>query len=120
YIKYIARTLPDPQGMVTLLYELNGQPREVKVPDRSAAASLHRRPKADRDNMHHVGASMPGAVVEVGVKPGQSVEKDDFLVALEAMKVQVYIKSPIKAVVKEVLVRTGDRIDTDDLLVVFQ
>ncbi len=120
YIKFIARTVADPQGMVTLLYELNGQPREVKVPDRSLSASIHRHPKADPENMHHVGAPMPGAVVEVGAKPGQSVEKDDFLVAIEAMKVQVYINSPIKAVVKEVLVRPGDRIDTGDLLVVFQ
>ena len=44
----------------------------------------------------------------VGVKAGQSVEKDDFLVAIEAMKVQVYINSPIKATVKEVLVKAGD------------
>jgi biotin carboxyl carrier protein len=36
------------------------------------------------------------------------------------MKVQIYINSPIKAVVKEVLVKPGDRIDTDDLLVVFE
>src|SRR5579884_2561124 len=120
FIKLIARTQPDHQGMVTLLYELNGQPREVKVPDRAMAASVHRHPKADRDNMHHVGAPMPGAVVEVGIKPGQAVEKDDFLVAIEAMKVQIYINSPIKAVVKEVLVKPGDRIDTDDLLVVFE
>ncbi len=119
FIKYIARTRPDPQGMVTLLYELNGQPREVKVPDRSTAASVHRRAKADADNMHHVGAPMPGGVVEIGVKPGQQVEKDDFLVNLEAMKVQVYITSPIKATVKEVLVKTGDRVDTQDLLIVF-
>jgi pyruvate carboxylase len=120
YVKYIARTVADTQGMVTMLYELNGQPREVKVPDRATAASIHRRPKADPDNMHHVGAPMPGAVVEVGVKPGQSVEKDDFLIAIEAMKVQMYINSPIKAVVKEVLVHPGDRIDTADLLVVFE
>jgi pyruvate carboxylase len=120
YVKFIARTVADPQGMVTLLYELNGQPRDVKVPDRSMAASIHRHPKADPDNMHHVGAPMPGAVVEVGAKPGQSVEKDDFLVAIEAMKVQVYINSPINAVIKEVLVQPGDRIDTGDLLVVFQ
>ena len=53
-------------------------------------------------------------------KPGQEVEKDALLIAMEAMKVQMYINSPIKGVVKEVLVAPGTRIDTGDLLVVFQ
>jgi pyruvate carboxylase len=69
--------------------------------------------------MRHVGAPMPGAVVEVPVKPGQEREKDDLLVAIEAMKVQMYINSPVKGIVKEVLVVPGARIDTGDLLVVF-
>jgi biotin carboxyl carrier protein len=58
--------------------------------------------------------------VEVPVKPGVSVEKDQLLVAIEAMKVQMYINSPITGIVKEVLVSPGDRIDTGDLLVVFE
>jgi len=68
----------------------------VKVPDRTAAAAVKRHPKADPDDMHHVGAPMPGAVVEVAAKPGLAVEKDDLLVAIEAMKVQMYINSPVK------------------------
>ncbi|MDQ2732627.1 MAG: pyruvate carboxylase, partial [Armatimonadota bacterium] len=120
FIKLVARTVPDAEGLVTLFFELNGQPREVHVPDRTAALSVERHPKADADNLHHVGAPMPGAVVEVAIKPGQKVEKDELLVAMESMKVQMYINSPIAAVVKEVLVEAGARIDTGDLLVVFQ
>jgi len=120
FIKLVARAEPDAQGLVTLFYELNGHPREVKIPDRSASASVKRHPKAEADNLHHVGAPMPGAVVEVAVKPGQTVEKDELLVAIEAMKVQMYINSPMKATVQEVLVEPGARIDTGDLLVVFE
>jgi pyruvate carboxylase len=120
FIKYVARTLPDAQGMVTLFYEMNGHPRELQVPDKSLQASVKRHPKADPDNMHHVGAPMPGAVVEVAVKPGDEVEKDQLLIAIEAMKVQMYINSPVKGKVKEVLVAPGGRIDTGDLLVVFE
>lgn len=120
FIKLVTRTEVDAEGMVTLFFELNGHPREVKVPDRKAAAEVKRHPKAQADNMHHVGAPMPGAVVEVAVKPGQAVEKDDLLIAIEAMKVQMYINSPVRGTVKEVLVRPGDRIDTGDLLVVFE
>jgi pyruvate carboxylase len=120
FIKLIARTEPDPEGMVTLFYELNGHPRETKVPDQSIIASVKRHPKADAENLRHVGAPMPGAVVDVAVKPGQAVAKDDLLVAIEAMKVQMYINSPRPGVVKELLVEPGGRIDTGDLLVVFE
>lgn len=120
FIKLIARTEPDAAGMVTLFYELNGHPREVTIPDRSATASVKRHPKADPDNLHHVGAPMPGAVVEVPVKAGQSVEKDALLVAMEAMKVQMYVNSPITGRIKDVLVTPGTRVDTGDLLVVFE
>ncbi|MGV3723657.1 MAG: pyruvate carboxylase subunit B, partial [Actinomycetota bacterium] len=120
FIKLVAKTEPDVEGMVTLFFELNGHPREVRILDRSATSSVKRHPKADPDNLHHVGAPMPGAVVEVPVKPGQAVEKDQLLVAIEAMKVQMYINSPLTATIKEVLVKPGDRIDTGDLLVVFE
>jgi pyruvate carboxylase len=120
FIKLVARTQPDEQGLVTLFFELNGHPREVQIADRSADVLVKAKPKADPDNLHHVGAPMPGAVVDVCVKPGQAVEKDEMLIAMEAMKVQMYVNSPLAAVVKEVLVASGDRIDTGDLLVVFE
>jgi len=120
FVKLIARTQPDAEGLVTLFYELNGHPREVKVPDRLAGVTVKRHPKADPDNLHHVGAPMPGAVVEVAVKPGLEVAKDQLLIAIEAMKVQMYINSPVVGRVKEVLVQPGARIDTGDLLVVFE
>jgi pyruvate carboxylase len=120
FIKFIARTEVDHLGMVTLLYELNGQPRQIKVVDNSAIASVNRRPKADPDNLHHIGAPMPGAVVEVRVKAGSTVEKDDILIAIEAMKVQLFVTAPRQAKVKEVLVKSGDRIDGGDLLVIFE
>ncbi|HET6384827.1 MAG TPA: pyruvate carboxylase [Armatimonadota bacterium] len=120
FIKLITRTEVDARGEVTLFYDLNGHPREVKIPDKAVAETVQRHPRAEPQNMHHVGAPMPGAVVEVDVKPGDEVEKEDLLVAIEAMKVQMYIYSPIKGIVKEVLVKPGDRIDTQDLLVVFQ
>ena len=120
YVKLVARTPPDLEGMVTLFYELNGHPREVKVADRAAGASVKRHPKADPDNLHHVGAPMPGTVVDVAAKPQIEVEKNDLLLAIEAMKVQMYINSPVKGIVKEVLVSPGMRLDTGDLLVVFE
>jgi pyruvate carboxylase len=63
---------------------------------------------------------MPGAVQEVFVKPGDVVEKGDRLLTLEAMKVLMYVNSPMAATVKEVLVAPRDHVEGGDLLVVFE
>jgi pyruvate carboxylase len=120
FVKLIASTAADEHGVRTLFYELNGHPREVRVEDRAASATVKRRPKADLANLHHLGAPMPGAVVEVAVKPGDAVEKDDRLLSLEAMKVLMYVTSPITATVKEVLVAPGTHVEKGDLMVVFE
>jgi pyruvate carboxylase len=59
-------------------------------------------------------------VVEVKVAPGQEVKKDDKLVVLEAMKMEMTLSSPLDGVVKEVLVRPKERVDSGDLVIVFQ
>ena len=63
------------KGMVTVFFELNGQPRRVKVPDRAhgAAAGAVRR-KAEASNESHVGAPMPGVVSTLAVSAGQAVK----------------------------------------------
>ena len=120
FLKYVARTETGADGLVTLFFELNGHPREVKIADRRVAGNIKQHPKADAENPHHVGAPMPGAVFEVAVRAGQSVEKGDLLVAMEAMKMQTYLSSPIPGTIKEVLVKSGARVDAGDLLVVFE
>ncbi|MCO6051280.1 pyruvate carboxylase [Mesorhizobium sp. RP14(2022)] len=111
----------DEKGMVTLFFELNGQPRRVKVPDRvrSASASKARR-KAEQGNDAHVGAPMPGVVSGLSVKPGQAVKAGDILLSIEAMKMETALHAERDGTVAEVLVSTGEGIDAKDLLVVFE
>jgi len=120
FIKLVAITEPNEQGMRTLFFELNGHPREVQVVDRKLGKESAARPKADRDNLHHLGSPMPGMVVEVKVAPGQAVSEGDKLIVLEAMKMEMTISSPIASVVKEVYVKPRDRVDAGDLVIVFQ
>ena len=54
------------------------------------------------------------------VRPGDHVEKEDRLLSLEAMKVLMYLPSPITAAVKDVLVAPGTHVEKGDLLVVFE
>ncbi|SMF48857.1 biotin/lipoyl-containing protein, partial [Pseudogulbenkiania subflava] len=105
-------------GHTKLFFELNGQPRLIKVAQDGVQAA-HSHPQADPDNPHHVGAPMPGMVSTVAVKPGQAVAKGDTLLTLEAMKMEVAVKAERDGVIREVLVSSGKRIANKDLLVVF-
>ncbi|WP_047453592.1 pyruvate carboxylase [Rhizobium rhizogenes] len=115
-----AMTATDEKGMVTVFFELNGQPRRIKVPDRAhgAAGSAARR-KAEPGNAAHVGAPMPGVISRVFVTPGQAIKAGDVLVSIEAMKMETALHAEKDGTITEVLVLAGDQIDAKDLLVVY-
>jgi len=119
-VQNLAESEPDDKGMVTVFFELNGQPRRIKVPDRAhgASGSAARR-KAEIGNEAHVGAPMPGVISTVAVAAGQEVTAGDVLVSIEAMKMETAIHAERDGVLSEVLVKTGDQIDAKDLLVVY-
>ncbi|MCZ7649205.1 MAG: pyruvate carboxylase [Planctomycetota bacterium] len=114
----IARATPD--GMRKVYFELNGSPREAFVRDKSIQSAVVERRKADPENLHHLGASMPGVVADVKVKKGSEVKKGEVLIVLEAMKMQVNVVAPEAHVVGEVTVKSGDTVDAGDLLVAFE
>ena len=120
FIKLVAISQPNEHGMCTVFFELNGHPREVQVFDKSLGIARSVRPKADKDNLHHLGAPMPGTVIEVKVAPGDEVQEGDKLVVIEAMKMEMTVASPLAGVIKEVTVKPKDRIDSQDLLIVFK
>ncbi len=110
----------DDKGMVTVFFELNGQPRRVKVPDRVHGGSVARaRRKAEPGNEAHVGAPMPGVVSTLAVSAGQAIKAGDILLSIEAMKMETALHAERDGTIAELLVKAGDQIDAKDLLVVF-
>ncbi len=110
----------DDKGMVTIFFEINGQPRRIKVPNRAhgASGSAARR-KAEPGNAAHVGAPMPGVISRVFANAGQDVKAGDVLVSIEAMKMETALHAERDGKIAEVLVRPSDQIDAKDLLVVY-
>ncbi|MCF6431724.1 pyruvate carboxylase [Leisingera sp. MMG026] len=107
----------DVKGEVKVFFELNGQPRVIRVPNRLVKASTEQRAKAEVGNANHVGAPMPGVVASVAVQVGQQVHEGDMLLTIEAMKMETGIHAERDAVVKAVHVQAGTQIDAKDLLV---
>jgi pyruvate carboxylase len=110
----------DEKGMVTVFFEVNGQPRRVKVPDRAHGAGNGKaRRKAEPGNDSQVGAPMPGVISTLAVGAGQAVKAGDVLLSIEAMKMETAMHAERDGTIAEVLVRAGDQIDAKDLLVVY-
>ena len=55
-------------------------------------------------------APLPGTVIQVGVRPGQSVDTGDELLVIEAMKMNNRIRSPRGGTVGDVLVQVGEQV----------
>jgi pyruvate carboxylase len=107
-------------GTRTVFFELNGQPREIRVVDRSATATLKRHPKAELDNPNHVAAPMPGKISSVAARARQPVKAGERLLSIEAMKMETAVYSPRDASVAEVLVEPGSVVEARDLLIVLE
>jgi pyruvate carboxylase len=107
----------DENGEVRVFFELNGQPRVVRVPNRMVKSSTIQRPKAEAGNPNHIGAPMPGVVATVAAKAGGAVKAGDLLLTIEAMKMETGIHADRNATVKAVHVQPGGQIDAKDLLV---
>jgi len=104
-------------GEVKVFFELNGQPRVIRVPNRKVQAATAKRPKAELGNPNHVGAPMPGVVASVAVQPGAKVTQGDLLLTIEAMKMETGIHAERDGSVKAVHVSPGGQIDAKDLLI---
>ena len=109
-------TAPDAEGYVRVFFEINGQPRTIRVRKADAESTAGSRPQAETGNPLHVGAPMPGMVVTVAVKPGQKVRTGDPLVSIEAMKMESQIRAERDGTVASVLVATGQTVAAHDLL----
>jgi pyruvate carboxylase len=115
-VKFLTVSEPQPDGTRTVFFELNGQPREVRVRDKSLKPTIAARAKADPAVPEQVGAPIPGAITSIAVQPNQSVKKGDRLMVMEAMKMQTTIYAPVEGKLKQLLVHVGDSVEAKDLL----
>lgn len=67
-----------------------------------------------------IKSPMPGLVLQIEVKVGQKVEKNDTLLTLEAMKMENLIKSQVEGVVKSIDVKEGDAVNKNQLLLIIE
>ncbi|PHS21711.1 MAG: methylcrotonoyl-CoA carboxylase [Robiginitomaculum sp.] len=109
-VEHWAEIRPDGAGWITFD---NGDAWRLEAPNPDAASD-----EGAASSM--IAAPMPGKVLSVAAKAGQSVTKGETLVVLEAMKMEHSLDAPKDGVIAEVSVSTGDQVNDGDVLVRFE
>lgn len=111
----------DAEGNRKLVFEVNGNRREIVIKDKteriSGGSKDDATTMADPDNKNEVGASIPGNVNKILVKEGDKVEEGQSLVILEAMKMETNIVAHSSGVVESIAVKEGQQVKTGELLI---
>lgn len=113
-------TVGDPHpddGTRTVFFELNGQPREVVITDKSLIGSIRETVKADPNDSGQIGSPLPGLVVSVAVQVGDPIRKGQKLLSIEAMKMETTIYAECPGRVSEVLTAVSQQVETGELLI---
>jgi pyruvate carboxylase len=119
-VRYVTTSDAHEDGTRTVFFELNGQPRPIRVADRSQVAKRPPPRKVKAGNPKHVGAPMPGTIGAVSVHAGQRLSRGDVLLTLEAMKMETTVRAEQDGVITEILATPGLQVDAKDLLIVFE
>ena len=120
YIRLLQISDVDFEGNRQLFFEFNGQSRTIEIRDLSIKEVKEKRAKAEAGNSKQIGATMPGSVVKLIHKAGDSVKAGEAVLITEAMKMETSIQAPASGTIKAIMVKEGDSIELGDLLVEFE
>lgn len=109
----------DDEGLRTVVFEVNGNRREIRIIDKNYGETQTRdiTVMADPNNDKEIGASIPGTIAKVLVKEGDKIEEKQSLIIIEAMKMETNILSTVKGEVDSILVSEGQQIKSGQLLI---
>jgi biotin carboxyl carrier protein len=97
---------------------------KTKAPQKKSAPKTKKEPETEMAagdiGEGDVVAPMPGSILEIDVKKGESVSQGDVLIVLEAMKMENEITAAEAGTVKDIKVRVGDSVDAEDILLVIE
>lgn len=115
-VKLLSVGSPNEEGIRTVFFKVNGQTRNVQIPDKHLAVDKVENPKADPKDESQIGAPLQGLLSTVLVKGGQKVKKNDPLFVIEAMKMESTVMASSTGTVK-IHLKAGTMVLADDLIV---
>lgn len=88
-----------------------------ELPAQLSSKIAHISSKKEAIGISLVNAPLPGLIVALSVKEGQSVNSGDRLLVLEAMKMENSILSPVTGTIDKVHVKVGDSVNGKQLMI---
>ncbi|WP_125115688.1 pyruvate carboxylase [Agathobaculum sp. Marseille-P7918] len=119
-VKYLGLGDRNEDGTRSVLFELNGMRREVAVHDPQAHTVADLVQLADPQDKGQVGAPMPGMVSRVLVHEGDTVEQNQVLLIIEAMKMETSVVARIAGRVDKLLAKENGAVKAGELLAVIK
>jgi pyruvate carboxylase len=119
-IKLLSVGEVEADGARQVTFELNGQPRSIRVFDEAAKVTGPKRRKATSTRRGEVGAPMPGRIIDLVTKVGEKVSSGQKLLVTEAMKLETIVKAPVGGLVREIVSGAGESVEAGDLLVIIE
>lgn len=93
-----------------IYFELNGQLCEVVIKDESIKFFVQERLKVDWINLSYIVVFMSGMVIKVLIEVGIKVNKGDYLMINEVMKMEIMVQVFFLGIIKQVYVKNGELI----------
>jgi biotin carboxyl carrier protein len=104
----------------TVILKINGRKAELKIKDRfDEVLEKLGISESAASRINELKAPMPGLILEVKVKEGDTIKAGDTLLILEAMKMENVLKSPGEATVKSIKIKKGDSVEKNQILIQF-
>ena len=113
----MAKGEPNASGSSSVFFELNGQPRTIEIQNTEFSKNISAKIKAEDGNKNHVGSPLPGQVSKIFVSEGEKILKGDRVLVIEAMKMETTILAEKSGTIKKIYLKSGDNVETKDLLI---
>lgn len=109
----------DLEGNKVLVFEVDGNRREIKIKDRNnkALQDFQGTEMADSSNPLEIGAPIPGTVLAILVAEGDTVTENQPLMTVEAMKMETRVSTSVTGVVESINVIEGQQVKAGELLI---
>ena len=113
-IQFLNVNAADAHGNRMVIFRVNGADRSVVIKDKNARTEVISNLKVSSDA--HVGSPLQGSLSKILVKEGQSLEINQPLFIIEAMKMESTVTSSKVGVVKKIFLKEKSLVAQDDLV----
>ena len=117
-IKLLNISKLDSEGNKVLVFEVDGNRREIKIKDKNnkVISEFNAIEMADPSDKREIGSPIPGNILSILVAEGDTVVENQPVVIVEAMKMETRVTASASGVVGSIIANEGEQVKAGQLL----